>query len=112
MNPNPKAANDNGDAPLTIEQMRFDLAVAGYADMIADLVRDYPGMSEAEAIADSIRSTDPLKSPASTTEKPLERNRAIAARAFVLPFRRDERTAARTSGRRELLSPRCGAFRR
>ena len=51
MNPNPKAANDNGDAPLTIEQMRFDLAVAGYADMIADLVRDYPGMSEAEAIA-------------------------------------------------------------
>jgi hypothetical protein len=57
MSPNPEmrkalalAANDNGDAPLTIEQMRFDLAVAGYADLIEEIVRNHPGLTEEEAV--------------------------------------------------------------
>ena len=44
------AANDNGDAELTIEQMKFDLVDQGLGDLIAELVRDHPDMSEAEAI--------------------------------------------------------------
>lgn len=58
MSPNPEprkalalAANDNGaDTPLTLAQMRFDLVSQGLGDLIADLVRDHPDMSEAEAI--------------------------------------------------------------
>jgi hypothetical protein len=46
----PSPANDNGDAALTIEQMRFDLAIAGYADLIAELMRDHPGLDEETAI--------------------------------------------------------------
>lgn len=44
------ACNDNGDVELTIEQMRFDLAVAGYLDLIPQIMTNHPGLDEATAI--------------------------------------------------------------
>jgi hypothetical protein len=47
----PPPANDNGDAPPTVEQMRFDLAVAGYgADFLARFMKHYPNIPEAKAV--------------------------------------------------------------